>query len=100
MDSGWIYIAKNSEDLSELYKIGKTTDPQQRKQSLNTSGVVGKIEFVELYRIDDNLSNIEKNIHKSLETKGYKREKGKEWFHCPKHEIKKICNDIIKPKKF
>ena len=99
MDSGWIYIAKNSDDINELYKVGKTTDPQQRKQSLNTSGVVGKIKFEELYKVDDNLSDIEKSIHKSLEKKGFKREKGKEWFHCPKEEIKKICNDIIKPKK-
>ena len=70
MDSGWIYIAKNSEDINELYKVGKTTDPQQRKQSLNTSGVVGKIKFEELYKVDDNLSDIEKSIHKSLEKKG------------------------------
>ena len=100
MDKGWIYIAQNIRDKNkELYKVGLTTDLKKRLESLNSSGVVGKIEYARTpYQIEENLHITEKIIHHEI-SRNYKREKGKEWFHCPLNEIEKIIESIIKTRK-
>ena len=95
MDKGWIYIAQNIRDKQEeLFKVGQTTDLKKRLESLNSSGVVGKIKYSKTYPIKENLHITEKKIHHEI-SRHFKREIGKEWFHCPLNEIKKIIDIII-----
>lgn len=96
--SGWIYIAENNKDIGkDLYKVGYTTNLRQRLDSLNSSGVSGKISWHKTYSFPkENLRTIEKRIHNEI-SRDFPRESGKEWFHCPVEIIKEIIEKIQKP---
>ena len=94
---GGIYIAYNSRDKGkDLFKVGITKNFKNRLESLNTSGVVGNIEYLETFPLDNGLQILEKKIHHEISRK-YPREKGKEWFHCPSEIIIEIIKKVINP---
>ena len=94
---GGIYIAYNTRDKGkDLFKVGITKNFKNRLESLNTSGVVGNIEYLETFPLDNGLEVLEKKIHHEISRK-YPREKGKEWFHCPSEIIIEIIKKVINP---
>ncbi len=94
---GGIYIAYNTRDNGkDLFKVGITKNFKNRLESLNTSGVVGNIEYLETFPLDNGLEILEKKIHHEISRK-YPREKGKEWFHCPSEIIIEIIKKVINP---
>ena len=94
---GGIYIAYNTRDKGkDLFKVGITKNFKNRLESLNTSGVVGNIEYLETFPLDNGLEILEKKIHHEISRK-YPREKGKEWFHCPSEIIIEIIKKVINP---
>ena len=94
---GGIYIAYNTGDKrKDLFKVGITKNFKNRLESLNTSGVVGNIEYLETFPLDNGLEILEKKIHHEISRK-YPREKGKEWFHCPSEIIIEITKKVINP---
>ncbi len=94
---GGIYIAYNTRDEGkDLFKVGKTKNFKNRLESLNTSGVVGNIKYLETFPLDNGLEILEKKIHHEISRK-YPREKGKEWFHCPSEIIIEIIKKVINP---
>ena len=94
---GGIYIAYNTRDKGkDLFKVGITKNFKNRLESLNTSGVVGKIEYLKTFPLDNGLEILEKKIHHEISRK-YPREKGKEWFHCPSEIIIEITKKVINP---
>ncbi len=94
---GGIYIAYNTRDKGkDLFKVGITKNFKNRLESLNTSGVVGNIKYLETFSLDNGLEIIEKKIHHEISRK-YPREKGKEWFHCPSEIIIETIKKVINP---
>ena len=94
---GGIYIAYNTRDKGkDLFKVGITKNFKNRLESLNTSGVVGNIKYLETFPLDNSLEILEKKIHHEISRK-YPREKGKEWFHCPSEIIIEIIKKVINP---
>ena len=94
---GGIYIAYNTRDKGkDLFKVGITKNFKNRLESLNTSGVVGNIEYLKTFPLDNGLEILEKKIHHEISRK-YPREKGKEWFHCPSEIIIEITKKVINP---
>ena len=94
---GGIYIAYNTRDEGkDLFKVGKTKNFKNRLESLNTSGVVGNIKYLETFPLDNSLEILEKKIHHEISRK-YPREKGKEWFHCPSEIIIETIKKVINP---
>ena len=94
---GGIYIAYNTRDKGkDLFKVGITKNFKNRLESLNTSGVVGNIKYLETFPLDNGLEILEKKIHHEISRK-YPREKGKEWFHCPSEIIIEIIKKVINP---
>ena len=81
MDSGWIYIAKNSEDLSELYKIGKTDNWVRRFKQLKVDGI--KIQAIQLRWVEDR-HQVEKYHHDLYDA--YRLPQS-EWFKLSKQPI-------------
>ena len=94
---GGIYIAYNTRDKGkDLFKVGITKNFKNRLESLNTSGVVGNIKYLETFPLDNGLEILEKKIHHEISRK-YPREKGKEWFHCPSEIIIETIKKVINP---
>tara|TARA_B100001079_G_scaffold243489_1_gene230146 strand:+ start:71 stop:904 length:834 start_codon:yes stop_codon:yes gene_type:complete len=99
--SGYIYIAENNKDKGkDLYKVGYTTNLKKRRESLNSSGVSGKISWVRTYPFSveiNSLRKIEKRIHNEI-SRDHPREPDKEWFNCPREIIEEIIEKIDRPK--
>lgn len=77
--SGWVYVVRTGHLQGVLHKIGMTRkDPEARLRSLDSAGVVEKVELVGAWRCRDALT-FERQIHQDLGAFRYRKEFFEGW---------------------
>ncbi len=80
-DEGYIYIMRNSKYKRDLYKIGKSQNPDERaKQMSSTTGVAGQFEVLFRLKVHD-MDLAESQVHAELEC--YRVQNNREFFVGP-----------------
>lgn len=77
--SGWVYVVRTKHHTGSLHKIGMTRkDPATRVRSLDSAGVVEKVELVGAWPCRDALT-FERQIHQDLGAFRYRKEFFEGW---------------------
>lgn len=77
--SGWVYVVRTKHHAGSLHKIGMTRkDPASRVRSLDSAGVVEKVELVGAWPCRDALT-FEHQIHRDLGAFRYRKEFFEGW---------------------
>jgi len=79
---GYVYVAEDKSKPSH-YKIGKTTDPEQRERQLQGAGLGKRIKIVERVQVDD-MDAVEHAFHEILKPHQVEGE----WFNITLNQVK------------